>query len=496
MDQRKNIVLILFGITLVGGLLRVWHLGEKSLWIDELLSLCQAESIYNLKSLFTPACGNAHPPFYFLLLKGWSAFGDGEYYLRLPSALFGVAAIPAVFFLGRELVGRAPAIVAALFVAVSPFHLLYDREVRMYSLLTCLSIWSLYFFIKALKTGKPFLWSMYTVLSVMNVYVHYHAFLILLFEWTFFFFSYSKYRTQQQKAFMSQVIIGMAFLFWLPSLLHQIKNPAMFAIDAPDKFPVSILAWIMKPLYVLSSFSLGQTILPWNPVAILGGLLFAILGILGVKRLIDKPEPLKFLGLSLFVPFVAAALISDTMPRYFVFLAPLYFLVIAEGFLFWSHRWVQICIFLALLIPISVSASNYYQNKEFHILAHVDPWREVGVFIRENAQPEDCLVAIGSSRPIGHYLGGFEGFSKPICVRNFEDCGKCLDKGNGRRLWVVAADPALKKVAEHARRWYDDHYVLLAEKRFYLDSDYQMKSNLFKKDFLEYRISVFLYGKM
>ncbi len=496
MNQQRNIVLILFGVILVAGFLRVWDLGEKSFWIDELLSLCQAENIRDIKSLFKPACGNAHPPFYFLLLKGWSAFGGEEFHLRLLSVIFGVAVIPGVFFLGRELVGRTPAIIAAFLVAVSPFHLLYDREVRMYSLLTCLSIWSLYFFIKALKNGMQFHWSMYTALSVLNVYVHYHAFLVLLFEWFFFFSSYSRYRTHQLKAFISQVIIGMAFLFWLPSLLHQIENPAMFAINAPDKFPVSFIAWVMKPLYVLSSFSLGQTILPWNPVAIVGSLLFALLGILGMKGLKDKPEPLKFLGLSLFVPFVAAALISDTMPRYFAFLAPLYFLIIAKGFSYWSHRWTQICIFLALLIPISVSANNYYHNREFHILAHVDPWREVGAFIRENAQPEDCLMAIGSSRPIGYYLNGFEGFSRPICVTDFEECGTCLDEGSGRRLWVVAADPALKGETEKVRRWLDDHYVLLADKRFFLDSDYQMKSKLFKKDFLEYRISVFLYGKV
>ena len=59
----------------------------------------------------------------------------------------------------------------------------------------------------------------------------------------------------------------------------------------------------------------------------------------------------------------------------------------------------------------------------------------------------------------------------------------------------MAADPSVKKEAEAAQRWLDTQFVLLAARRFFLDSDYQMKTKLFKKDFLEYRISVFLYGK-
>ena len=495
MNRPKNIIWLLLGITLIGGILRVWYLGEKSFWIDELISLCHAESINDVTTLFTPTCGNAHPPLYFLLVKGWSAFGDGEFHFRLLSAIFGTAVIPGVFFLGRELVGRAPALVSTFIAAVSPFYLLYDREVRMYSLLTCLSIWSLYFFIKALKNGRSIDWVLYTVLSVMNVYVHYHAFLVLLLEWIFFFSSYPEYRTQKLRALLSQVVIIGAFLFWLPNLLYQIQNPAKFALDAPDKFPIFFLVWIMKPLYVLSSFSLGQTILPWNPVAILGAILFSVLGVLGVRRLLDKPETLRFLSLSLVVPFVAASFISDTMPRYFVFLAPLYFFIIAEGFFFWARRWVQACLFLVFLFPMLVSANNYYNNREFHILAHVDPWREVSVFIRKHAQPEDCLVTIGAARPIGYYLKDFEGFSKPIYGTNYEESGQCMDKGSGRRLWVVTGDSALKKEAEAAQRWLDTQFVLLADRRFFLDSDYQMKTKLFKKDFLEYRISVFLYGK-
>lgn len=485
----------MLGITVLGGILRGWSLGEKSFWIDELISLCHAESIHNVASFLTPSCGNAHPPLFFLLLKGWAAFGDGEFYLRFLSVIFGIAVIPAVFLLGRELLGERTATIAAFFVAVSPFHLLYDREVRMYSLLTFLTVLSVYFFLKAVRTGRSSYWVAYTIVSAMNVYVHYHAFLVILFEWVFYFAGYAKYRTLWVKAALSQVIIAACFVWWLPGFLFQIRTPALFALDAPDKFPVAVAGWLVKPLYILYSFSLGQTLLPWNIVAIAGAVVFAGIALLGIRTLTEHRDALIFVGLYLCVPVVVGMMVSLSMPRYYVFLAPVYSLVLAQGILHFSRPWVRAGVLMAAIIPMAVSTTNYFQNREFHILAQVDPWREVAAYIREDAQPDDYLVAIGSSRPLGYYLSGFAGFSKPICGADFEGCMKDMDRGNGRRLWVVGADPALRGETEHARRWFDEHYVRLDDRRFYRDPDYEMKQKLFKKDFLEYRITVYHYGK-
>ena len=230
--------LIILGITALGGVLRLWDLSAKSFWIDELISLCSADAIQNVKTFFTPSCGNAHPPLYFLLLKAWADFGQGEFYLRLLPVIFGIAVIPSVFLLGNELLERRSAMIAAFLVAVSPFHLLYDRELRMYSLLTFLTVTSLYFFLKALKDDRWSHWLVYAALSTMNVYVHYFAFLVLLFEWAFFLVRYAGHRHLWVKAICSQAIIAAFFAFWLPGFFYQIQNPTLFTLDHPDKFPV------------------------------------------------------------------------------------------------------------------------------------------------------------------------------------------------------------------------------------------------------------------
>ena len=38
---------------------------------------------------------------------------------------------------------------------------------------------------------------------------------------------------------------------------------------------------------------------------------------------------------------------------------------------------------------------NYYQNREFHILANVNPWREVGKYLSESIKKDGQVINIG-----------------------------------------------------------------------------------------------------
>ncbi|MBI3490306.1 MAG: glycosyltransferase family 39 protein [Acidobacteria bacterium] len=485
----------LAGITLLGGALRVYDLGAKSYWVDELISLCHARAIQDVSSFLMAHCGNAHPPLYFLILKGWLVFGEGEFATRLLSVIFATAAILAAFLLGRELLDPRTGLLTSFLMAVSPFLLQYDREVRMYSLLTLLTLLSFYWFIKALRTGRGVYWAFYTALSAVSLCVHYHALLVLASEWAFFFAGFKAHRHLIRNAALSQIAIAAVGVWWLPALRFQIQHPALFTIGSPDKFPVFTLAWLAKPLYVLYAFSLGQTLLPWNPAAIAGSLLIAVLALIGARRLWQaNRQAFLFIGLSLVVSFLMAAWVSDTMPRYLVFLAPLYYFVVARGLLAAPRRDVQAGVLCLFLIPVSLSDSNYYRNREFHILAQADPWRQVSEHIHLNARPMDCVVAIGAAMPLGHYLDHFQGFTLPTYDVEFQKIQPCMDADKTRRLWVVTSDSNLAPVSDQARAWAGERYRLLDEKKFFEDRDAAAKARFFRKNFLRYRIIVSLYG--
>ena len=120
---------------MLGGLLRVNQIGAKGLWLDEAFSVWMGwNSLPDLIAWLLRV--DQHPPLYYTLLHLWMTFGDSAAHVRTLSALFGTLTIPVIYLLGRRLSGRGAGLIAALILALSPFHVRFAQETRMYTLLT------------------------------------------------------------------------------------------------------------------------------------------------------------------------------------------------------------------------------------------------------------------------------------------------------------------------------------------------------------------------
>lgn len=124
------------GVTLLGGGLRILLLGSKGMWLDETFSVWMAS--HNVGELLRwTATVDQHPPLYYLLLHVWIALrGDSPYAVRLLSVLLGTATIPVIYGIGKRLSDPLMGFAAAVLLAVSPFHIRFAQETRMY---TCLA---------------------------------------------------------------------------------------------------------------------------------------------------------------------------------------------------------------------------------------------------------------------------------------------------------------------------------------------------------------------
>ncbi|MCA8949519.1 MAG: glycosyltransferase family 39 protein, partial [Planctomycetes bacterium] len=60
----------------------------------------------------------------------WLSSGEGA--IRLPFALFGIATVPALWFVGRRLIGDGAALFAAALLAVMPWHVYWSQNARGY----------------------------------------------------------------------------------------------------------------------------------------------------------------------------------------------------------------------------------------------------------------------------------------------------------------------------------------------------------------------------
>ena len=143
-------VLVLALLTVVGFGLRFYTIGAQSIWLDEAFSLWLAHQplVELWRWLITI---DQHPPLYYMLLHYWVAYlGDTQGVARALSAICSGATIPLFYGACRYLFPQRTALLATLLLALSPFHVRYAQEVRMYALLTLTVATALYFLLRVL----------------------------------------------------------------------------------------------------------------------------------------------------------------------------------------------------------------------------------------------------------------------------------------------------------------------------------------------------------
>ncbi len=164
-ERTLSVVLPL--LVLLGAFLRFYRLGEQSLWVDEILTLKAANigGALGLRDVFS----NIQGPLHAVLIHFVSKFSTSEPALRGLSALAGVATVPVVYVLGRDMAGRRVGLVAASLMAVSPFAVWYSQEVRNYSLLLLLSALSTLAAWRIIVTGGR-AWGLYVASVTLALY--------------------------------------------------------------------------------------------------------------------------------------------------------------------------------------------------------------------------------------------------------------------------------------------------------------------------------------
>ena len=160
----------------LGALCRFWHLTAPSLFIDEGFTF--HISSYDPKSLLhAVAYTDFHPPLFYLAthyLMGWLHWQPWDY--RYSTAACGLVTIAATWGIARMLFGTTAAAIAALFVALEPNLIVWDRLYRMYAILVALTTLSWWLLLKAEASElrrRWFFWAAYWLCAVLLPYVQY-----------------------------------------------------------------------------------------------------------------------------------------------------------------------------------------------------------------------------------------------------------------------------------------------------------------------------------
>ncbi|MFQ5342357.1 MAG: glycosyltransferase family 39 protein, partial [Anaerolineae bacterium] len=279
--------------------LRVYRLAGQSIWYDEGLSIYYARR--RLPELLALVSGSDHPPLYFLLLHLWlrgTAFGQPatEYLVRYPSVIFGVLLAPLIYVFGRQLLGEHAGLLAALLIAISPFHVWYSQETRMYTLVAVLTLWASYALLSNLQSPTPNLQypipnthyplpttrsslATYCLTMTLALYAHFYATLILLAHAVFvtwWAWRRGRWRAWARWAGASAVAV-LLFLPWGGLVAGQLR--------ANDTYWRGTLALGRTISHTAQAFAVGETIS--GHMAIAATLAYLLLG--AIALLATKP---------------------------------------------------------------------------------------------------------------------------------------------------------------------------------------------------------------
>ncbi len=272
----KSKRLWLLVLILLGFGLRLTRLGEQSLWYDEGVTWLLSQ-MRSLVDLVRWTAADIQPPLYYLLI--WATdllFGQREWALRFPAAIFNTLTIPLIYVLARRLFpaqrGRLP-LLAALIFTVSPLMVYYSQEARMYSLLVFEASLASYLLLKILTptqltnqlTNHPTNHSprfatihhslLYALISTAALYTHYFAAFLLLAHLLYALLILWQRRWPGRLSLQLALTFGLTallFLPWLPTLLSRLG-------DDPSYWPGALkFNEAIRKIFI--TFTVGETV--------------------------------------------------------------------------------------------------------------------------------------------------------------------------------------------------------------------------------------------
>ena len=171
-------------VTLALGL-RLFQLGQNSLWIDEIASLRTIAGSFWEVAEAAMRHNAFEPPLYFWLLDiAAQLFGMSEVGVRLVSAIAGALTIPVVWLLAREMTRREDvAALCATLLALNPLHIWYSQEARPYALMVLFGSAALLFFARAARSGSTRDWAGFAIATALALLSHVFGGTALLTAW-------------------------------------------------------------------------------------------------------------------------------------------------------------------------------------------------------------------------------------------------------------------------------------------------------------------------
>jgi len=407
----RHTVLVLSVATAIGFILRLCRLGEQSFWLDEVRTVVGAQLPIGSEMLhFSQA-----PPLFHFLLHFLVTLGTNEWLLRLPSAVMGTLSIPLLYSVGRRFVGERPALVAALLLTFSSFHLWYSQEVGYYSMALLLQLLAVLFCFRFLENGRTRDLVAHAVAVGLAIWVQYATVFLIAVLNIIALCELRKGRPGRMAWLMSQLLLGL--LAGLPLYLTHYR-PGMELWKGTSLFYLTIRPkgqHILAIPYAFYAFTLGQSFGPplseirrLGLAGVMGGyassvlwaafvfsLLFLSGGLAAWKR---RGSKMFYLSVFIGLPILCSLLFSVTHniplnPRYLISAYPPYLFLLGLGWQSLPGRfWTRGILKPMVCILIALSLYGYYFDPRYFR----EDARATARYLEDHVRPNDEILVLSS----------------------------------------------------------------------------------------------------
>lgn len=375
-------------ILLIGTILRFISINQ-SFWLDEADNVVAVKGLDFISFIIKYPIGDYHPPGYFALLWLWThIFGYGEIETRILSVIFGVCLIGITYLLGRKIFNNKVAITAALLLALSPLHIYYSQEARMYSWAAFSVGLSYYFFLKLINKEK---WAGlgYGISIFLLLSSDYAAYLIIPLH------LFHLLQTQRKLIKKWLVILTVNFLIFSPWLLvfyQQFMEGSLAAINLPGWKKVAGGADLKNIGLVFSKIIFGHISFDnktfYGFLVFLLGSFYALLIWKGVKKIGDQVKLLLgwFLG-SLLLAITCSFFIPVLSYFRLLFIIPAFCLLVAKGLTVLPVIVSRISL-ACIIISSTIFIGLYYTNPQFQR----ENWRQAVEFFKNIDSTSSAII--------------------------------------------------------------------------------------------------------